>query len=108
KARNAGLPRIVLRHAVDFRVDDVFGDLDAHVFARLVDVDEFSFHLLVRCGPPARCALPWTLLLRRCVHSEARRRAPPSEGVRKEGLEPSWVAPPDPKSGASASSATFA
>jgi hypothetical protein len=28
--------------------------------------------------------------------------------VRKEGLEPSWVSPPDPKSGASANSATFA
>ena len=28
--------------------------------------------------------------------------------VRKEGLEPSWVTPPDPKSGASANSATFA
>src|SRR5262245_33435815 len=31
-----------------------------------------------------------------------------SEGVRKEGVEPSRVSPPDPKSGASASSATFA
>jgi hypothetical protein len=28
--------------------------------------------------------------------------------VRKGGVEPPWVAPPDPKSGASASSATFA
>ena len=28
--------------------------------------------------------------------------------MRKEGLEPSWVSPPDPKSGASANSATFA
>src|SRR5262249_1333561 len=36
------------------------------------------------------------------------RRAPEGEGVRKEGVEPSRVSPPDPKSGASASSATFA
>jgi hypothetical protein len=28
--------------------------------------------------------------------------------VRKGGLEPPWVSPPDPKSGASANSATFA
>ena len=28
--------------------------------------------------------------------------------VRKGGLEPPWVTPPDPKSGASANSATFA
>src|ERR1039458_8732218 len=28
--------------------------------------------------------------------------------VRKRGLEPLWVSPPDPKSGASANSATFA
>src|ERR1035441_3850594 len=28
--------------------------------------------------------------------------------VRKGGLEPPWIAPPDPKSGASANSATFA
>src|SRR6059058_104570 len=28
--------------------------------------------------------------------------------VRKEGLEPPWVSPPDPKSGASANSATLA
>ena len=28
--------------------------------------------------------------------------------VRKEGLEPSWISPPDPKSGASANSATLA
>ena len=28
--------------------------------------------------------------------------------VRKGGVEPPWVAPPDPKSGASANSATFA
>ena len=32
----------------------------------------------------------------------------PKPLVRKEGLEPSWVTPPDPKSGASANSATFA
>ncbi len=28
--------------------------------------------------------------------------------VRKRGLEPLWIAPPDPKSGASANFATFA
>ena len=28
--------------------------------------------------------------------------------VRKGGLEPPWISPPDPKSGASANSATFA
>ncbi len=28
--------------------------------------------------------------------------------MRKGGLEPPWVSPPDPKSGASANSATFA
>ena len=28
--------------------------------------------------------------------------------VRKGGVEPPWVSPPDPKSGASANSATFA
>src|SRR5580698_5215568 len=32
----------------------------------------------------------------------------PNQLVRKGGLEPPWVSPPDPKSGASANSATFA
>src|SRR5262245_23189020 len=43
-----------------------------------------------------------------CLHRRSSRSSGVSEGVRKEGGEPSRVSPPDPKSGASASSATFA
>jgi len=39
---------------------------------------------------------------------EARKSMPRKLLVRKGGLEPPWVSPPDPKSGASANSATFA
>jgi Phage integrase family len=40
--------------------------------------------------------------------TKAQKAMPRKLLVRKGGVEPPWVAPPDPKSGASASSATFA
>src|SRR5262245_41250790 len=58
--------------------------------------------------PPTRCALRRDARLHVLAPPQLRRRLTRSGGVRKEGVEPSRVSPPDPKSGASASSATFA
>src|SRR5262249_44720708 len=44
-AGDARLARVVLRHAIDFGVDDVGGDFHAHGLARFVDVGKFSLHL---------------------------------------------------------------
>src|SRR5207247_774787 len=48
KAGNPRAARIAFGNPVDLGVDDVAGDLDAHVLARVVDVYEFSLHQLVR------------------------------------------------------------
>src|SRR5205823_3940489 len=68
KSGHARFPGVVARDAVDLGADDLAGDLDAHVLARRVDVDEFGLHELTkidpvrrrRCGPPSRFALRWT------------------------------------------------
>ncbi len=39
------LARVIERDAVDLGVDHIRGNLDTHVLARLVDVDELGFHL---------------------------------------------------------------
>ncbi len=44
EAGDPRLARVVARRAVDRGVHHVAGNLDAHVLARLVDVDEFGFH----------------------------------------------------------------
>ena len=47
ETRNLRAPRVVARHTIDFGRDHVLRDLHAHVLARLVDVDEFRFHLSI-------------------------------------------------------------
>ena len=47
EAGNARLARVVARDAVDLGVDDIAGNLDAQVLARLVDVDELGFHVKI-------------------------------------------------------------
>src|SRR5262245_42357010 len=63
----------------DFVVDNILGNFDVEILLGRADVDQFCFHILL-----SRLAM------------------------RKEGLEPSRCYPLDPKSSASANSATFA
>jgi hypothetical protein len=61
--------------------------------------------------PPAECFDSRFLEWRKSIAEKGNVRilaGGASTLVRKGGLEPPWVSPPDPKSGASANSATFA
>jgi hypothetical protein len=44
EAGDARAARIIARDAIDLGADDFSGNLDAHVLARLVDIDELCFH----------------------------------------------------------------
>src|SRR5207244_7687479 len=99
--------REVARDPLDFGVDDVTGDLDAHVLAGFVDVSELGFHLdgvhlhASRYGGHSFAC--------RCLRSGSSRANAGERRSAKGGTRtPIPFRLPDPKSGASASSATFA
>src|SRR5262249_59101077 len=95
---DACLARVVARDPIDLGADDVARDFDPDVLAGGVDVDDFGFH---------RCQEDRIQYCLRGITGPA--AAGPADRSAKGGTRtPIALRLPDPKSGASASSATFA